>query len=79
MNEFTKEELEDLYYCCGGSVYDDHPLEDWKEALRIKIQSMINNYCQHEWLTVGFYKASPEIESVVMKRCKKCEEYSIDE
>jgi hypothetical protein len=51
MNDFTKEELEDLWLCCQGGTYDDHPLEDWKEALGLKIQSMIDNYCEHESAT----------------------------
>lgn len=48
MNDFTKEELEDLLSCCYGGMHNNHPVEDWKEALQIKIQSMIDNYCEHE-------------------------------
>lgn len=59
MNDFTKEELEDLYACCGGGAYDFHPLEDWKKLLRIKIKYMIDNYCEHEWVNATY--------------CTKCE------
>lgn len=47
MNDFTKEELEELLICCDSGINDDHPLEDWKAALQVKIQSMIDNYCEH--------------------------------
>lgn len=47
MNDFTKEELQELLICCDSGIYDDHPLEDWKAALQVKIQFMIDNYCEH--------------------------------
>lgn len=48
MNDFTKEELEDLFDCCkaayiSGEINPQKPLQ-FKE----KIQSMIDNYCEHE-------------------------------
>lgn len=48
MNDFTKEELEQLLDCCYGGMHDDHPVEDYKLRLQVKIQSMIDNYCEHE-------------------------------
>lgn len=67
MNDFTKEELENLLnwgeaYTEFGSSWTDktqRPLID-------KIQSMIDNYCKHDW-SVGF----GTIHSPVTY-CKKC-------
>jgi hypothetical protein len=47
MNDFTKQELIDLHDLCYGGIHDDHPVEDWKLSLQVKIKSMIDNYC--EW------------------------------
>jgi hypothetical protein len=47
MNDFTKEELEDLLSCCYGGIHDDHPIEDYKVALQTKLQSLIDSYCEH--------------------------------
>lgn len=41
MNEFTKEELEELRYCVTFAHGDDNGLAD-------KLQSMLDNYCEHE-------------------------------
>ena len=52
MNDFTQEELEDIFTCVhsfklasirGGFNYYDN--------LNDKIKSMIDNYCEHEWNT----------------------------
>ena len=43
MNDFTKEELEEIYdsiMCYTEPTNDD---------LLTKIQTMINNYCEHDW------------------------------
>ena len=53
MADFTKEELEDLLICTYGGIHDDHPPEPWKEVLTEKIQSMIDNYCEHETREAG--------------------------
>ena len=46
MNDFTKEELQDLLSTIGAvRVYTDTPC--WDEELFNKIQSMIDNYCDH--------------------------------
>ena len=47
MNDFTKEELEDLesivrHVCC----WPDEILKN----LGFKLQSLIDNYCEHEWI-----------------------------
>jgi hypothetical protein len=57
MNDFSKEELELLQTALSEIDYSN-PL--WE-----KIQSMIDNYCEHEW---EFY-LSPNINIL---RCNKC-------
>ncbi len=37
MNDFTKEELKEIYY----------RLENAPQELEVKIQAMIDNYCEH--------------------------------
>lgn len=59
MNDFTKEELMDLHYSLYGGVHDDHPVPDHLIILQKKIQSMIDNYCEHEWVNATY--------------CTKCE------
>ena len=46
MNEFTKEELNHLGYVLTLALAHEAPIE-W-EHLHEKIQSMIDNYCEHE-------------------------------
>ena len=49
MNDFTKEELKKIHgllvFCC------DEPFREPNSTfeLRDKLQSMIDNYCEHEW------------------------------
>ena len=47
MNDFTKEELEYLHELAGSISFAGHAIDD--EALKSKIQSMIDSYCEHEW------------------------------
>ena len=71
MNEFTKEELESILnwgdvYCEFGAswMYKAHkPLMD-------KLQSMIDNYCDHE--------CNGEKE-IFVDTCKKCNAYLLRE
>ena len=48
MNDFTKEELQDLHALLYGGMHDDHPVPDYLIILQDKIKSMIDNYCEHE-------------------------------
>lgn len=69
MNDFTKEELQDLLICCYGGIDDDHPVEDYKIILQKKIQSMIdNNKCSHE------SNGEMYIRQKIEDKCKKCGE-----
>ncbi len=46
MNEFTKEELEDLLYCVKD--HTGYQGDSIHKNLIDKIQSFIDNYCEHE-------------------------------
>jgi hypothetical protein len=43
MNDFTKEELEEIKYFIFGNPKSNNDL-------CLKIQSMIDNYCEHDWV-----------------------------
>ena len=62
MNDFTKEELINIY---NAACYELHhgcpPIE--LEHVKDKIQAMINNYCEHEG-------SDPRL--VLVKNCVKC-------
>lgn len=45
MNDFTKEELEKIFYYVDVT---SHIQDDDELPLLDKVQSMINNYCDHE-------------------------------
>jgi hypothetical protein len=47
MNDFTKEELEDISYAIEMASLNNFSLKD-------KLESMIENYCEHEWVN-GVY------------------------
>ena len=63
MNDFTREELETLLYCVGETSSYEQTNED---ILIDKIQSMIDNYCDHDQ---GFTE-----DSVLIKLCNKCDD-----
>ncbi len=48
MNDFTKSELEMLVYSLYGGMHDDFPVPEEQQILQKKIQSMIDDYCEHE-------------------------------
>jgi predicted RNA-binding protein with EMAP domain len=64
MNQFTKEELESIANCIW--VYQDLSDTGTYSDLLKKVQSIIDNYCEHDW-SVGF----GSIYSPVIY-CKKC-------
>ena len=68
MNEFTKQELIDLHCSLYGGVNDDHPVANHLIVLQNKIQSMIDNYCEHEWK-----KCFADFEYDECTRCGECE------
>ncbi|MFB1501485.1 hypothetical protein [Thiocapsa sp. N5-Cardenillas] len=48
MNEFTKEELEEIDICVFNWNINHKGMDRFTE-LRNKIQSLIANYCDHTW------------------------------
>lgn len=72
MNDFTKEELYDLQ--SWGDAYTAFDIENdiykMHEPLLTKIQSMIDNYCEHE--------CNGEVE-IFIDTCKKCNAYLLRE
>lgn len=66
MNDFTKEELIKLLNWRNEVKYTKKPTSQMiasNERLGEKIQSMIDNYCEHETII-------PKLETVC--RCSKC-------
>ena len=64
MNDFTKEELEELQHCIYA--YRDLCDEDVDDSLCDKLQSMIDNYCEHDGEIGKDYPA---------EKCMKCGRY----
>ncbi len=63
MNDFTKEELEELMHCVYA--YRDLCDEDVDDILSNKLQSLIDNYCEHPSII-------PEFGSI--HTCTECKE-----
>lgn len=60
MNDFTKEELEMIRYSFHETIVRNDPwgnpcLLSMHRTLKDKIQSMIDNYCEHSWSAVGIH------------------------
>jgi type IV secretory pathway VirB4 component len=68
MNDFTKEELERILEGVSWWLDGDNAL--YSEALINKIQSMIDNYCEHEYLITYACEACFVDEC----KCHKCAE-----
>ncbi len=65
MNDFTKEELERILE--GVSWWLDGDTAIYSESLINKIQSMIDNYCEHKNIATGGYpRSNPP------KKCESC-------
>jgi hypothetical protein len=65
MNDFTKDELELILSDLDHAVFSRYYAEG-KAELRKKIQSMIDNYCEHE-SDGNIYCSNPP-----KSKCKKC-------
>ncbi len=66
MNDFTKQELNTLYEFLDNACENYHESEDVYE-LRDKIQSKIDNYCDHE-----FKKTLSKSGMHFISMCHKC-------
>ena len=62
MNDFTKEELKSIMYCVKQMKIHI----DGYNPLKSKIQSMIDNYCEH---------VLDGIDGVTGQQCIKCERW----
>lgn len=66
MNYFTKDELKDLLSVLNESIAEGTQPE-CVHFLRDKIQSMLDNYCEHEWENICCQCTMDKIY------CHKCE------
>lgn len=71
MNDFTKEELEELKRCCNWVINcKDTHYTTITYGLPDKIQSLIDNYCEHEFDMTDWVNDSSGCR---WYQCKKCE------
>jgi hypothetical protein len=80
MNDFTKEELEELIQ--GITWWLDGDACDFNEKLIEKIQSMIENYCEHDrkHYDIKIYEHDNKKSDSTVKiicECLKCEKILI--
>lgn len=64
MNDFTREELIELAHCIDVACYSD--TVD-RVDIGVKIQYMIDNYCDHKNIVTGAYPRSKP-----PKKCDAC-------
>ena len=64
MNDFTKDELQELSYGLSY-ILEATGHDELNIALQKKLQSLIDNYCEHNWFMV---------EGLTRVKCKKCGE-----
>jgi hypothetical protein len=74
MNDFTKEELEDLHlvyrtFCTEDGTQAMRKLTNLETGIIDKIQSMIDSYCEHEHKHYGVGDSRP---LVMTHECLKC-------
>lgn len=67
MNEFTKEELEDVEVVYRSFCGDGRVLTDLEQSIMKKLKVMVNNYCDHEWENICCQCTLDKIY------CHKCE------
>lgn len=75
MNEFTKEELQILLLEMKIYIYKSEPLKAAKSyvELKDKLESMVDNYCEHEWENTCCQCSMDKIY------CHKCDRTIIDD
>jgi len=83
MNDFTKEELELIAECVEADFYRTNWARTMYDLLITKIQSMIDDYCEHESDEHCYYPDGIKCtdfltyacsESPCFLKCKKCKE-----
>lgn len=68
MNDFTKEELELISECIEADFYHTNWSKSMYEPLINKIQSMIDNYCEHQDRV-----ASSDENGHMVVQCGRCD------
>lgn len=81
VNDFTKEELETIVdafnFIHGAPAWRN--TEGWDDKLQEKIQSMIDNYCDHKPNSLGI-SCSPDNKVLyTVNKCSKCERFYFDD
>lgn len=64
MNDFTKDELHEIKKCIEW--FDNNRVINFHAQLCNKIQSMIENYCEHDWR-----KGVHLFNDIYCAKCKK--------
>jgi hypothetical protein len=72
MNDFTKDELEEILGCVNSIIAINKESKDYFGPLAYKTEAMIDNYCEHEWKN-----HCPECNPLNIY-CIKCREYLRD-
>lgn len=67
MNDFTKEELEEIYSALGESWATEAV-----DKLTKKVQSLIDNYCEHKWRESPRLKWLYDCIKCRKEKCKVC-------
>lgn len=71
MNDFTKEELE--YIAEAIEMWFKDYDSETPERIYLKVQSMIDNYCEHQWIVISEHKLYRVGEtSSAIPICNKC-------
>lgn len=67
MNDFTKDELEQLLFDLDAKIfrYGEVNIHEFSLKLRNKIQSLVDNYCEHDFYMEAANKS-------ILARCNKC-------
>lgn len=73
MNDFTREELGEIKSCVYFEGWKSPELENANQHLLDKIQAMIDNYCEHEFIatTASHMISTPRWHEAVIK-CVRC-------
>ena len=53
MNDFTKEEVEDIELVYRAFCGDGRLLTDLEQSIMKKLKLMVDNYCEHDYRSMG--------------------------
>ena len=73
MNDFTKEELQilllDMQTYANHEILKESPIY---ESLRLKLERLIDDYCEHEFIVTIDYRDWHKKEAAAIPICRKC-------